>query len=196
MYDLFIIRDEHMKIKNTSGIYVLLSDDEIPLYVGKSIHLRKRVKSHLISNGNVSLEIHTGKFYFIGIIYHEDVSTLESKETEMIRYLQPALNSAKTNYTSEINLSDINEYEMFVSPKCRYNISLFKTCGAFAQNDGYCTIHDPSNFRFSWIRPGKYITTEMQRLLYENEYKKYQLYFYMSKETFGKLLLEKNVCGN
>lgn len=191
IYDLFITRVETKKIKQSPGIYVLLSDESIPLYVGKSNDLRGRVKSHLSSNGQVSIEMHTGKFYFIGIIYHDDLKTIFDKETEIIHLLQPVLNRAKINYLSDVDLAKINEYEILIPSLCRYNIGLFQTCRLVAQNGGYCKVHDPENFKYSWVTVGKCITSEMQRLLHEREYKGNSNYFYMSKITFGKLLREK-----
>lgn len=184
MFDLFIIRDEYLKIKNIPGVYVLLSDDKVPLYVGKSVTLRFRVKSHLTSYGNIYIAKHKEKFYYIGIIYHENIKTLNSKESEIIKLLQPELNSQQANYPKSEDISFIKEYEVLVTPKC-------KQCGSYANMNGYCYIHDPANFYFSWIIEGKFITSEMQRLLYEKKYTQLGSYFYMNSRTFGKLLLEK-----
>lgn len=189
MYDLFITRDMYSQIKYSSGIYVLLSDEKIPLYVGKSVSLKSRVRGHLSGFGDKHIIEHVGKFHFVGIIYHEDDSTLDAKETEIINKLKPELNISKTNYPKVIDMSTINDRGILVPTKCKHYKTFFETCGSNANSNGYCSIHDPSYF--SWIYKGKYITSEMQRLLYECKYKKDRLYFYMSKQTFRKLFAEK-----
>jgi predicted GIY-YIG superfamily endonuclease len=191
MFDLSITRNEYSKIINKPGIYVLSSDEGVVLYVGRSLNLKNRVKSHLNSTGNQFISMHTGKFYLIDIIYHDDISSLDDKETEIILKLKPQLNGSKTNYQKTIDLSSINEYGKMPIIKCKHKTSLFNECGSHANFNGFCTFHNPDNFNFSWVLKGKFITTEMQRLLYENEFKKYPMCFYMNKQTFGKLLLEK-----
>ena len=187
MYDLFITRDKYLQIKRSPGIYIFLSDDKIPLYVGKSNNIRHRVRQHFSPSGNKTRHYQTGKFYFIAVIYHKIIETLDQKETEIISLLKPALNVSKVNYTKIIDISEINDFGKLIMPKCKFNKGLSDFCNIIATDTGYCHIHDPSYFH--WIYNGKYITSEIQRLISE-EKNKQNSHLYMSKSTFRKLISE------
>lgn len=179
-----VLTMDYKKIPERSGIYVFFDDSESVLYVGKSKNMRSRIYSHLQSDINLSTHKISGCIGKVSVIFHEDHSSLRQKEIETIGILKPVLNSSNNSKQKEFYLPSITYREVH-NKKCRYY-----GCEFYQLSNGYCVKHDPDNFKYSWIVTGKFISTEMKRLLFENSTIHVPMSFYMSKSSFSKLYKE------
>ncbi len=79
------------KIENVPGVYIFRDDSGLPIYVGKSITLKKRVMSHFQSTTSKELKISQQ-------VHHVDTITTASElgalimESKLIKELQPIYN--------------------------------------------------------------------------------------------------------
>ena len=76
------------KISEKTGVYLFLDKNKKPIYVGKAINLKKRIKSHWQSSEERLFE--TAKFLKIKILDSEVAALI--KESELIKKLHPKLN--------------------------------------------------------------------------------------------------------
>jgi len=78
-------------IKNVPGVYIFRDESRVPIYVGKSINLKKRVMSHFQSTTSKELKISQQ-------VHHVDTITTTSElsalimESKLIKELQPIYN--------------------------------------------------------------------------------------------------------
>lgn len=75
------------------GVYVFYGDDDIPLYVGKSINIRDRVLSHFASDQRDSKEMHLSQ----QVKRIETIKTAGElgallREAQMVKHMQPLYN--------------------------------------------------------------------------------------------------------
>lgn len=84
------------KLRGLSGIYILKSEDNRILYVGKSTNLYARLKTHLKGKGT------TADFFFqiarIDVILVPALHELDIYETYAINTLMPSYNRDKVHY--------------------------------------------------------------------------------------------------
>jgi excinuclease UvrABC nuclease subunit len=76
---------------NKSGLYFLYGDNEILLYLGKSVNLRRRVGTHLKFD-TYQRSVLGCTYNFIKIIYVDDPLHMELYETFAIHKLKPVYN--------------------------------------------------------------------------------------------------------
>lgn len=185
-FDMTVLIEDFKKIPNRSGVYIFNDDSGSFLYVGKSLNLRNRIYSHLINSFNTTTHKYGGYIKHVSVIFHDDTASLDQKETEVIELIKPNLNISKNSNQVELDLPP-KVYKEVHNKKCSYY-----GCTFYQLSNGYCEKHDPQNFKYTWIEPGKLLTTEMKRLLYEENTIRTSMYFYMSKNSFSMLMKEHN----
>jgi predicted GIY-YIG superfamily endonuclease len=91
--DFFHVSDIHIP-RGKSGVYFLFNENYELLYVGKAKSLRDRITSHV--KGLTHVKKYCKNFHYVGVLYVDNYD-LESEliETDLIRNLDPFLNSAK-----------------------------------------------------------------------------------------------------
>jgi excinuclease UvrABC nuclease subunit len=92
---IYVLRSELSSVaENIAGIYILFQDEEI-IYIGKSIDIKKRIKTHSWM-----------KYDHICIVPIEDEHYIDKIELSLIHHYQPINNSQGT---SHLNLVGLNE---------------------------------------------------------------------------------------
>lgn len=190
-FDLQTTRNATHLLLKTPGIYFLYSDDWRLLYIGKSTNVKMRVRKHLKSfvyKGDLS---YSKTFFYIGVIEYP-IEQLESIEVELINKHKPLLNIKDTSYVNEEISLKFNNYDKSSIKKCEYIYLSNESCNLNSLNDGYCYLHSQNKPYLPWIVKGKFVTSELCRLLYEEQHHIVQkgMYFYMSKKTFIKFVEE------
>lgn len=88
-----VLSGEFDKIPNTIGVYTFLNADDVPIYIGKSITLRKRIMSHFAQDTAIDkemkLSLNTHKISFIETTNELEALLLESK---MVKEYLPVYN--------------------------------------------------------------------------------------------------------
>ena len=105
------------KLPETSGIYVFYGKNGVPLYVGKSVNIKNRVRSHFTGSNTTTKDLELSQ-QVIDVSYIETAGELGAllKEAELVKELQPLYNSYLRN---------------------RQNMVLLKS---FKNTDGYETV--------------------------------------------------------
>lgn len=82
-------------IPDTPGVYLFYGDDALPLYVGKSLHLRRRVQSHFSANQRIQKGMPSSQ-QIKRVEWHETAGEIGALllEAKLIRELQPSHNRA------------------------------------------------------------------------------------------------------
>lgn len=120
---IFTSFDEVIKYGGSkAGVYVMTTLDDLPLYVGRTSNLRNRfslhkhsgIKTHRFAS-QVSLI-----YFFVCKDQGLSVDRLDSYESCLIHYFQPAFNYHKTNYKSlYVDLKKACKTESVVSASAR-----------------------------------------------------------------------------
>ncbi len=82
-------------IPDTPGVYLLHGDNAMPLYVGKSLHLRRRVQSHFNADQRIPKGMPTSQ-QIKQVEWHETAGEIGALllEAKLIKELQPSHNRA------------------------------------------------------------------------------------------------------
>ena len=99
-------------LPDTPGIYVFYGKNGVPLYVGKSVNIKSRVKSHFAGSNITSKDFKLSQQI-------EDISFMKTagelgallKEAELVKELQPVYNSRLRNYQSLVLLKNVKNEE-------------------------------------------------------------------------------------
>ena len=109
-----IQEEQILDLPNVCGVYYMLDADDEPVYIGKSLKIRTRIRSHFSENTNKSEKMRT---LVHSIRYQETGSELmaEIKESREIRKYKPLLNRAKrkTRFETALLEDRENEYKTF-----------------------------------------------------------------------------------
>ena len=111
---LNIQEEQILDLPNVCGVYYMLDADDQPVYIGKSLKVRTRIRSHFTENTNKSEKM---RALVHSIRYENTGSELmaEIKESLEIRKHKPLLNRAKrkTRYETALLDSEHNGYRTF-----------------------------------------------------------------------------------
>ena len=84
------------KIKSISGLYFLLNDKNVIIYIGQSKNIRNRISTHLLGFGNgffkLSPQVNPEEVKHVICLYDEDVENLDFMEQFYILMFQPYRN--------------------------------------------------------------------------------------------------------
>jgi len=88
-----LIKEDIVSLKDTPGVYIFYGDQQTPLYIGKSKHVRSRVLSHFngdyLSSKDMAI---TGQVRHIEAIYTAGELGALIKESELVKKMQPFYN--------------------------------------------------------------------------------------------------------
>ncbi|WP_407653228.1 GIY-YIG nuclease family protein [Alicyclobacillus acidoterrestris] len=95
-------------IPSVSGIYHFMSRQKESLYIGKSLNLSRRIKSHIAGSTNTR-DVHK-YFEYVECYFIDDALQMEIYETYMINIFKPKFNVDKviTYKTQRYNV-DVND---------------------------------------------------------------------------------------
>ena len=106
--------EDILDLPNVCGVYYMLDADKEPLYIGKSIKIRSRIRSHFseesIKSEKMQKMVHSLRYENTGSEIMSEVH--ESLE---IRKYKPLLNKAKrkTRFDSALLVTELNGYRTF-----------------------------------------------------------------------------------
>lgn len=108
------------KIPKKTGIYFFLDSSSIPIYIGKSLNLFKRINQHLNSKSNKSIKL---KSRFDHIRYLETKSELIALliESQEIKRNNPVLNRKLRKKRENININIIEDANGYYGLKISMN---------------------------------------------------------------------------
>lgn len=82
------------------GIYLIYSEDNTLIYIGKSDNLRSRLRSHFSGTSHLKQEI-SDTFYSFSCVYVSDKAMCDIYETAFINHLMPLANTSKVYYVQD-----------------------------------------------------------------------------------------------
>lgn len=101
-------------LPENSGVYIFYGENDVPLYVGKSINVRERVASHFANDHASETEMQISKqIQRIEVIDTAGELGALMKESELIKKLQPIYNRQlrlQTNYTIALKVENKDGY--------------------------------------------------------------------------------------
>lgn len=104
--------EQILDLPNVCGVYYMLDENDEPVYIGKSIKIRTRIRSHFSEESSKTMKMQK---MVHRIIYTETGSELMAEvfESLEIRKHRPLLNKAKRKSTFDIGvyLSNFNGYQ-------------------------------------------------------------------------------------
>ncbi len=111
----FHVQEEQiLDLPNICGVYYMLDEDDEPVYIGKSIKIRTRIRSHFSDGSSKTEKMHK---LVHSIKYHETGSELmaEIYESLEIRKHKPLLNRAKrrTRFETALLQGQEGDYNTF-----------------------------------------------------------------------------------
>jgi DNA polymerase III subunit epsilon len=104
--------EELNEVENVAGVYVFEDEVHRPLYVGKSISLKKRILSHFQDQSSKELKIAQAVHHVRTIVTGSELAAL-ILESKMVKELSPLYNR---------QLRRVSQYAMFIKDEqCGYN---------------------------------------------------------------------------
>ena len=91
--------DELQKIKDVPGVYIFHDEAHQPIYVGKSIHLKKRVMSHFQDGASKEVRMSQSVFHVETIPTSSELAAL-ILESKLVKELKPIFNRRLRRVTS------------------------------------------------------------------------------------------------
>lgn len=143
--DLFIHKSEVKELNNkVPGIYILLDCNRNPLYVGETIHLKNRVRSHLLGSTNAK------KFHkdieYIEIIFEPDTLKRRTIEKFIIAEKQDLYNDVR--FLQPSIKKEIDGFESVdVFGKCEA-----EGCKNTGHTNGFCHSHGGNGISMNYIK--------------------------------------------
>ena len=83
----------YARLPTTSGVYQFLDSQHLPIYIGKAVNLRARVKQHFTDNKNRKEQLITKQTIYIKIIQTDSELKALLLEANLIRQYQPKYNA-------------------------------------------------------------------------------------------------------